>query len=187
MDQREAFTRSLKAYPINPAAQEAFVAAAMAEARFGAATAVSLMRSDDAELAVKAESFVRSIDELAIQPLLALPVPPDPSQAASYIGLLVEPELELRRKVLVKLDSMLEDRRDVPLEVPLGPKPEEQAKPRRVCDEAYVAMRSMIQFGEDLVDQFSDRDRFLGEPEAVRDAAIRRARQSATWQRALGR
>jgi hypothetical protein len=147
---------------------------------------VSLLESSDTDLAFNAESFLRSIGDLAVQPLLESPVPADPSRASSYIDLLVEPELELRRKVLAKIDTLLEDRRPIPLRPVFGVKPEEPELPRRVCDDAYVAMRSLINFGEDLVDQFAERDKFLSESEESRDAAIRSARRSPTWQRALG-
>jgi hypothetical protein len=183
---REAFTRGIKEYPKHPAAQEAFVAQAAADARMSARSAVSLMESDDPDTALNAELFLRAVDDLAIQPLLDAPVPGDPSRAAAYIEMLTAPELDLRRKVLMKLDTLLDDRRAIPLKPSLGPT-EERPKPRRVCDEAYVAMRSLVNFGEDLVEQFADRDRFLSDSEEDRDAAIRRARRSATWQRALGR
>lgn len=186
MDQREAFTRVLKEYPSNPAAQEALIARTDHEARVSARTAVSLMESSDADLAFNAESFLRSIGDLAIQPLLESNVPSDPTRASAYIDLLAEPELELRKKVLAKIDSLLDDRRQIPLRPVLGVKPEESAKRRRVCDDAYVAMRSLIYFGQDLVDQFTERDKFLSESEEERDDAIKRARRSPTWQRALG-
>lgn len=186
MDQREAFTRVLKEYPSNPAAQEALVANTVDEARVTARTAVSLMQSSDTDLALNAESFLRSIDDLAVQPLLESAVPVDPTRASSYIDLLAEPELELRKKVLAKIDTLLDDRRQIPLRPVLGVPPEERAKPRRVCDDAYVAMRSLIYFGQDLVDQFTERDKFLSESEQARDGAIKRARESPTWQRALG-
>src|SRR5262245_36939806 len=186
MDQREAFTRVLKEYPSNPAAQEALIAKTVDEARLSARTAASLLQNSDSDLAFNAESFLRSIDDLAVQPLLEASVPADPTLASSYIDLLVEPELELRKKVLSKIDTLLDDRRPIPLRPVLGVKPEQPPKPRRVCDDAYVAMRSLIYFGEDLVEQFIERDKFLSESEEARYKAITRARQSPVWQRALG-
>jgi hypothetical protein len=187
MDQREAFTRALKEYPSKPAAQDALIARIVDEARLTPRTAVSLMSSADADLALNAELFLRSINELAIQPLLEAPTPDDPAAASARIHMMVEPELELRKQILLKLDALLEDRRPIPPRPVFGPTPEERPKPRRVCDDAYVAMRSLIYVGEELLDQFSERDAFLSQSDADRDAAIRRARQSARWRRALDR
>jgi len=81
--------------------------------------------------------------------------------------------------VLAKLDALLGDRRAVPMTTPLGISPEEKEKPRRVCDEAYLAMGSMIYLEENLHDQLASRDVFLSKPEAARDAMLQHERRSA--------
>ena len=42
-----------------------------------------------------AELFLRALDDLAIRPLLEIPVPSDAADAALYVNMLVEPELAL--------------------------------------------------------------------------------------------
>jgi hypothetical protein len=186
MNQREALLRSLESLPSDPAAQEAFVARHEEVARFAARTAAEAWRGDDRRLAVPSELFLRALDDLAIRPLLEIPVPADAADAAAYVGMLVEPELALRAAISARIDSMLEDRRPLPASLPPGPEPEESPPERRVCDEAYLAMRSLVNFGDDRLGIVLEQRAFLSEPPEARDELIRRARSSAAWRRALG-
>jgi hypothetical protein len=186
MNQREVLLRSLEYFPADSAEQEAFVARHEEEARFAARVAAEAWRSDDRRLVAASELFLRALDDLAIRPLLEIAVPTDASDAAAYVGMLVQPEIALRAAIATRIDSMLEDRRPVPASLPPGPEPEESPAQRRVCDEAYLAMQSMVNFGEDRLELVLDQRAFLSEPPEARDVLIGRARDSAAWQRALG-
>jgi hypothetical protein len=186
MNQREELLRSLETYPSDPAGESAFVARYAASARSAVTTAAEAWNSSDRRYAFGAELFLRAMDDLAIRPLLELPIPVDASDAAAYIGMLVEPELELRAAIATRIDEMLDDCRPVPASLPPGPEPEESPLERRVCDEAYLAMRSLVDFGKDRLETVLDQRAFLSESPEVRDDTIRRARVSAAWRRALG-
>lgn len=78
-------------------------------------------------------------------PLLE-PNPALPEQRTTLIEQAVEAEVALRRKVIARIDALLDDRTPIP--VPVSGPAEQRPPPRRVCDEAYLLMRQMVHFGE---------------------------------------
>lgn len=186
MNEHEVLLPSLEAYPADPAEEEAFVDGHVRQARSAARIAAEAWKGGDPRYVPGAELFLRALDDLAIRPLLEIPVPSDAADAALYVNMLVEPELALRAAIASRIDAMLDDRRPVPMPFRPGPEPEERPPERRVCDEAYLAMRSLVNFGDDRLEIVLDQRTFLSEPAEARDELIKRARGSAAWKRALG-
>jgi len=93
---------------------------------------------------------------------------------------LVEGELQLRERLLSRLDPLLEDRTAVPMPPPPGDA-EEPVLPRRVCDEAYLLVRHMLNPQEGpLTFQLNSRE-FLGMSDKEKNAEIEKARKTRTW------
>lgn len=56
---------------------------------------------------------------------------------------------------------------------------------RRVCDEAYVAMRSLTHPEEDLVGFSVETEQFLHMPPELKDEHIERAKTSHEWNQSV--
>jgi hypothetical protein len=160
--------------------ERAFVAHEIEEARLTARAATRIWAKGEAELAFQAYSFLVDINDLALVPILEGPLRDDPGTQSQAMFLLVQRENELRRRIVTQLDKWLDDKRAVPQAPDFFPT-EVRALPRRVCDEAYVAMRKLVYFGEDDIGQMVDENRLYELDESKRDEAIARARASKAW------
>jgi hypothetical protein len=181
MDREQQFIADLKSLETKSQPDEsAFVAREIAEARLTGRVATRLWATGDAAQAYQAHCFLIDIEDLALVPLLEGPLRDDPNTLSQAMFLLVQRETELRRRIVVQLDLWLDDKRAVPLKPVLLPT-EVRPRPRRVCDEAYVAMRKLVYFGEDDIRQMVDEDRLYELSEPQRDEAIARARASKSW------
>jgi hypothetical protein len=151
-------------------------------ARTDARAAVQLWTSADidSDAAYNARSFLLDMEDLSIVPVLDAPLPSDPSRAALSVQLLADAESGLRRKIAVRIDRMLDDKRPIPLR-PVPRSSEEQPDQSRVCDEAYLALYRLTHFGREM-----DRRGFLKYlSPAERDAVIARGRKSSVWRRVI--
>jgi len=135
--------------------------------------------SDDAALADNAYGFLQGVEDLAIVPAIEQPLPKDPKSAAQALWLLGEGEPELRRKILLRVNALLDDARELPVE------PKQVGSAHRVCDEAYVSLRRLVVFPEPELKQPFVTKSFFASSFAARSALIERARRSPTWQRIL--
>jgi hypothetical protein len=160
------------------------LASSLAEAARGAPrAAVEVALGADERASIKARRLLLGMEELAIVPLAEAPRAPAAEARVFLIRQAVEAELALRRKVIARLDALLDDRSPVPIRVD-GPI-EQEPPPRRVCDEAYLLMRRMVHLGEDRTEAAVDAGMFLDAPDEFKDAEIKKARASNTWNRAL--
>ena len=116
-------------------------------------------------------------------PFLEAPSPASPEQRVFVVARVVEAELALRRKVIARIDKLLDDRAPV-IHPTIGPM-EQKIPPRRVCDEAYLLMRQMVHFGEPPVEAGVQAKLFINAPNDFKDAQIKRARASNVWNRAI--
>ncbi|WP_394823277.1 hypothetical protein [Pendulispora albinea] len=136
----------------------------------------------DGAFAHNANMLLINLEDLAIVPLVESN-PTSPKARVDTVTQAVEAELVLRRKSIARRDKLLDDRTPVPIET-CG-HPEKEPPPRRVCGEAYVLMRQIVNFGKSGVDARVDARMFLHAPDDFEDAQIARARQSGIWNRAL--
>jgi len=184
MEREQEFIASLHAVTTT-AQEEALAKRELGEARAIPRLAVNLWANADAELAVDAFAFLSEIGDLAIVPMLEGPLRDDPKSAVQALNLLADAELNLRQKVIQRVNQLLDDKRPIPPRPAIGPKPDEPIHPRRVCDEAYVAMRRLVHFGESQYGAVVEVSFFYSAPEASRDKAISEARRTNDWRRAL--
>lgn len=141
---------------------------------------IVLRRGADAALAAAAQTILGRLGVLALSPLVWAGSP-DPALAATYTADLVSAELELRTAGEKLLLGYLDDTRLEAESTPRGGRePEEHAVPRRVCDDAYLALRAMSLFGSP---ERYDRG-FLEIGPQLRDRLIAEGKRTHRWRQA---
>ena len=184
MEREQQFIESLRAVTTT-AQEDALAKQEVDSARTIPRLAASLWAKADAELSANALAFLSEIGDLAVVPVLEGPLRDDPKAAVQALNLMADAELALRQKVIQRVNQLLDDKRPIPPRAQLGPKPDEPIHPRRVCDEAYVAMRRLVHFGESQYGSVVEVSFFYSAPEAARDKAIAEARRNNDWRRAV--
>jgi hypothetical protein len=154
------------------------------QGRVPARAAVALIGGPDASMSQKAGYLLGHMDDLAIVPLLEAPEPKDVFDRLWAMETLVSAQLDLRKRIVSRLDAMLADKTNVPWRT--NQVVEEKVQPSRVCDEAYLLMRRLLNTNEDRNQHMYDRRAFLRLPEKDRDAEITKARKSRTWTNLTG-
>jgi hypothetical protein len=184
MDREQDLIEALTNYP-GPPDDDAFVQAHVDEALLSGRVAVRMWTRGNTELSFNALSYLSSIGELAITPVIEGPLRDDPTVAVRALHLLADAELSLRQRVLKHVDLLLDDKRQIPPRPFVGPAPESPYLPRRVCDEAYVAIRRLVHFGEPRVSQQIEAEQFFAVSERKRDEEIAFARSAGSFRRAV--
>lgn len=155
------------------------VAAKMREAALapGLATMQAFTNQEHSQVS---KDLLLALNAASIEAMLEHPFPPDPERRAWLLQYLVAAELDLRARVLAKVEALLDDREWVPESVP---KAELEVRPpaRRVCDQAYVSLRQLVHPEEDQVGYHVESDAFLHMPVEGKDRTIETARSSHTW------
>jgi len=181
MDREQQFIADLVSLQHKQQPEErAFATRETNEARLTGRTAVRMWSAGEKDLSDQAFSFLVDIGDLAIVPILEGPLRDDPGTVSRAMFMLVNQELELRKRLVAQIETWLNDKRPVP-QMPRIVPAEVRDSPRRVCDEAYAAMRRLVYFGEDEISQMVDEDRFYDLSEPMRDDAIKRARGTKSW------
>ena len=158
--------------------------AVMEQVRSPLRSVVELALSSDKDLSGKARSLLSEVDDLAIVPLLDTAEPDDPFLRVWQMNTLMSAHLELRDKVVVKLDLMLADKTSIPWRTiePFEGLP----KPSRVCDEAYLVMRRLLNAREEKMQFLRESEAFLSLSDKEKDAEILKAKKSRVWTNLLG-
>jgi hypothetical protein len=165
------------------------VAAASLASRARAATlalparAVELAAGAQGDRVAQARVLVGRLEELAAGALLDA-APADASTEVWMVAAASAAIVGLRSRVALRIQSMLTDRRLLP-SGPADPRVEEPVRPRRVCDEAYLMLRELLNTGESRTAFVMDRWAFLRLPEPERDAEIARAAAGQPFARLL--
>ena len=154
------------------------LAAALADARL----LLTLAREGTApERDVGERAFAR-LGTVGLVPLLdrTREAPPaEPHALAWDVQTLVELQLDARAQLVPLLNTALLDARPIP-QPDLPAWIEEAPIPRRVCDEAYLALRRLLAF-EPEEDAMLEADLFLNRSDDDRDAEIDRLRKTRAW------
>jgi len=146
----------------------------------GPRTLVRLIHEAKQNVAKKAKMVLLGTDELAFTPVLEAYREEPADDYVWDLQTLVDIQLENRSKIVEQLNAMLLDTRPVPLPNPPMPE-EEQAPSRRVCDEAYLMLRSLLAFESEEAG-FINEDAFLADmTEEERDEEIERIKSSDEW------
>lgn len=138
------------------------------------------MRLEEQVAAEGARQVLARLEELAIDPLLEGAKPELPEQDLWVAQTLVESQILVRRRI-AELSRLLGDGRPVPFPSDRGLKEETVPPPRRVCDEAYLVLRRLVNWSEDEDDYLLNSDAFLHLTDQQRNEEIVNARQRNVW------
>lgn len=128
--------------------------------------------------------LLSDIDDLAIIPLLESLNSSEVFDKLWKIDRIVTAHLEVREKIVAQLDLMLTDK--TPIKYETDRRAEEQPLPSRVCDEAYLLMRSLLNTKEGELDAPYIHHAFLALSDKEKDAEIIKAKKSRAWSNLLG-
>jgi hypothetical protein len=163
---------------------EGFARGLAQASRQSAQELVRLWAAGSAEQSRKAVEVLSRMEETAVVPLIGYAGSAIPAQDVWMIRTAVQNEIDLRLKLVRRIDRLLEDRRTVTR--PTTARPVESAPPvRRVCDNAYVLVDRFLDPAASAETRAAKADQFLGMPDPQRDAEIRKLRASRTWKRLL--
>jgi len=159
---------------------DAFVKKVVRESRAPARIAVANLSASDPKVAAAAVALTVYLKDIAIVPLLEAPEPAAADDRVSRIETVVDAQVELREKITARLTKMLDDKAPVPINT--DRRAEVAPPPRRVCDDAYVLLRRLLNPAEGEEEQLFTAKAFLLLPDARKDAEILKAR-SGIWTR----
>jgi len=140
---------------------------------------VEILHSAKGKDAEKAAAVLLELGDLALFPLLERIDLTEPDSAVWEMKLAVDIYLANRSRIVKILDEMLEDTTVVEPGISLA-NVEEPPPPKRVCDEAYLMMRTLFAL-EDEETKLANTDVFLDMTDEERDAEIKRSRETGKW------
>jgi hypothetical protein len=103
-----------------------------------------------------------------------------PDDRAWFLDRLLEAELQTRARVRARLLRALDDKAWLK-DAQGGPLMESYPPRRRVCDQAYLAMRALTHPEEDQVGFGVESEQFLHMPVEIKDRVIEHARTAHQW------
>ena len=141
---------------------------------------IQLLRPSDTPDARKAATELIRLGNHAFPVLLDSLHRDSPEDYVWEAQLLTDIALDSRRQLIKELMTMLADKRDVKMpEVPAHT--EEKFKPRRVCDEAYLMLRKLLETQEGEEAQYLNERMFLNWSNKERDQEIHRWKTTRKW------
>jgi len=163
----------------SPGRAEALGAKLLQQSREAAAAAAALWQTGDPAVRKNARIVLNEMEEAALDPLLKAKGNLEPAEQIWRMTMVVETVGDLRKSAAVLVDRQLDNQQAAPRASIPGA--EERSPARRVCDEAYVLMSRLTAAdpqSEAFLLRMTQFNRMLP---AVRDAEIRRVRQSMVW------
>jgi hypothetical protein len=145
---------------------------------------VTLLNDPDPKMFRKAALLISEIGDLAIVPLLESPEPRAAPDKLWNMETVLGAHLAVRDRIVARLDLMLTDKTRITWGT-VGPA-EEKPQPSRVCDEAYLLMRRLLNTGEGKMESIHQRKAFLSLSDQEKDAEILKAKQSRAWSNLVG-
>lgn len=146
---------------------------------------VTLLNDPDPKMSDKAARLISGIGDLAIVPLLESPEPRTVSDKLWNIETVLTAHLVVRERIVARLDSILADKTLITWGT-VGPV-EEKPQPSRVCDEAYLMMRRLLNPKEGTMESIHESKAFLALTDKEKDAEILKAKKSRAWSNLTGK
>ena len=140
---------------------------------------VKLASEGDPNTFGKAAQVLSNLGDLAVVPLLEGPEPKEAPVRLWSARTVLAAVLEDRHKLVARLDAMLADKTEIQWSK-VGPV-EGSPRPSRVCDEAYLMMRRLLNVAEGRTAYLHERNAFLALSDAAKDAEISKAQHSRAW------
>jgi hypothetical protein len=128
----------------------------------------------------KARFLLLLAGDLALTPLLDSIDPSVPDKMVWDLTNAVQIHRENQARIVKRLESLLVDKRLLPLPENLGDI-EEKPKPRRVCDEAYLLLRQLLAFDDEEASMVNSGLFIRSMSEKERDQEIERLQKTKKW------
>jgi hypothetical protein len=155
----------------------------LAEARQDPRAVVEFCLSSNQALASAAQNLLLNLEETIIVPAIeAKPVKRDDGVWLAQVA--VEAELGLRKRLAAHLKSLLDDKTLLPPRQK-GRHVEQSEPPVRVCDQAYLELRRILNLGESRRSQILEAGRYLELTFDERDPHIQRLKRTQQWSNLL--
>ena len=159
-----------------PDAMKKLVDGTLLEGRKTGQEAVALWHAGYDATAARAQELLGQIEELALDALLGAPDSIDVTKLVWLMRTLTDIEVEVRKRVILKLMPLLDRKLPVP-PLPVVEEIEEPVPEVRVCDEAYMLLRRLVQTAESAESYYLNIRTFGNLPESERDTEIQKARK----------
>jgi len=169
----------------NDPEMEALAQAVRSDASARVREVIAVWRGPDRELAAKAKLLLGRINELALPLLLEVAGTNPPADDAWLLRTSAAAAEALHQKVAVRLNQLLQDKRAIPPAEVHGLKEEETPPPRRICDEAYLLARRLLNPNESVQAYNDHANQFLNLPVKEKSAQILSTRRSRSWRKWL--
>jgi hypothetical protein len=140
---------------------------------------VQLAVQGDPKTFDKAAHVLSGIGDLAVIPLLDGPKQKPAPLRLWNLEMALAAHISDRDKIVAGLEVMLADKTVIDWAT-VGPV-ERAPQPSRVCDEAYLLMRRLLNVGEGRTASVHERNAFLRLSDQAKDDEIAKAKHSRTW------
>ena len=169
----------LKAALEDPAVQQPdtmkmLVDRVLSEGRETGHGAIALWHQGYDTTAANAQEALSQIEELALDALLSAPDSIDVTKMVWLMRTLTGIEVDVRKRVIFKLMPLLDRKLPIP-PLPVVEEIEEPIPEVRVCDEAYMLLRRLVQTAESAESYYLNIRTFGNLPESERDTEIQKA------------
>jgi hypothetical protein len=141
---------------------------------------IDLTFSKDEDLMNRAREVFLGMEDTIIWPVIVTEATISAEERLWLTDVAVEREMRLRRALGTHIEKMITDKTLLPNVAPPG-MAEESAPPKRVCDEAYIQLRSLINANEKSYDGLVNRDLFLQGTFDERDEELKKFLTSRTF------
>lgn len=141
--------------------------------------AVAMLNDRDPKMSERAAALITNVGDLAILPILESQEPTEAADKVWNMDVVITAHLAVRGQVVQRLNSMMSDKKKIPWGK-LGPG-EGVPAPSRICDEAYLMMRRLLNTNEDRVQFAHERKAFLALSDVEKDNEIQKAKKSNGW------
>jgi hypothetical protein len=137
---------------------------------------------DEEGLMEDASELLNELGDIAIIPLLEAGPDLIEIQRANLILMTGNAQIEVRKKIVTSIVPLLEDKEKIPYEISLD-NVEEEPPIRRVCDEAYLQLRRLLNTTESEKSYLINKSIYLHLDFNERDKEIADTKASGKWDR----
>jgi len=138
---------------------------------------------NDENLSDKSATLLAYLGDVAIVPLLDAGLAPIATQRAQSIIMLGNAQINVRKRIATQLVKLFDDKEIIPETVTISPRIEGGHPVRRVCDEAYLQLRRLLNTMESEDVYLQNASIYLELSFEERDEEIANVRLSGLWAR----
>ena len=177
----EFYTHLVQLGPNDDEGLTALTQKVLEDSRDAPNTAARLWK-EGGRFAPQARQVLGELEDVALVPVISQGDPAAVQEVVWALRTMGAQTAELERKIVKYIDAHLGDARKMPVRTDLGPM-EEKPPVVRVCDEAYLQMRRLLNVEESTQQYLANSRAFLNLPEDQKNEEIHKAKESRAWTR----